>query len=146
MSLSSPSVLVVEDDDDLGRFVVDIAKDHGYQATHVADAMSGLGLLPSGGFDLLITDIRMPGMDGIELIARAKERDPSLAIIAITAFGSVETGMRALRVGASDYLSKPFRSDELSSRMRRALERRARDIEHARLQRQVAEVLRRGKS
>ncbi|WP_437763793.1 response regulator [Sorangium sp. So ce281] len=146
MSLSSPSVLVVEDDDDLGRFVVDIAKDHGYQATHVADAISGLGLLPSGGFDLLITDIRMPGMDGIELIARAKERDPSLAIIAITAFGSVETGMRALRVGASDYLSKPFRSDELSSRMRRALERRARDIEHARLQRQVAEVLRRGKS
>ncbi|WP_437712319.1 response regulator [Sorangium sp. So ce448] len=146
MSQSSPSVLVVEDDDDLGRFVVDIAKDHGYQATHVADAMSGLGLLPSGDFDLLITDIRMPGMDGIELIARAKEQDPSLAIIAITAFGSVETGMRALRVGASDYLSKPFRSDELSSRMRRALERRARDIEHARLQRQVAEVLRRGKS
>lgn len=146
MSLSSPSVLVVEDDDDLGRFVVDIAKDHGYQATHVADAMSGLGLLPSGDFDLLITDIRMPGMDGIELIARAKEHDPSLAIIAITAFGSVETGMRALRVGASDYLSKPFRSDELSSRMRRALERRAREIEHARLQRQVAEVLRRGKS
>ena len=146
MSLSSPSVLVVEDDDDLGRFVVDIATDHGYQATHVADAISGLGLLPSGGFDLLITDIRMPGMDGIELIARAKERDPTLAIIAITAFGSVETGMRALRVGASDYLSKPFRSDELSSRMRRALERRARDIEHARLQRQVAEVLRRGKS
>ncbi|MDC0684119.1 MULTISPECIES: response regulator [Sorangium] len=146
MSLSSPSVLVVEDDDDLGRFVVDIAKDHGYQATHVADAMSGLGLLPSGDFDLLITDIRMPGMDGIELIARAKKQDPSLAIIAITAFGSVETGMRALRVGASDYLSKPFRSDELSSRMRRALERRARDIEHARLQRQVAEVLRRGKS
>ncbi|WP_437853957.1 response regulator [Sorangium sp. So ce363] len=145
MSLSSPSVLVVEDDDDLGRFVVDIAKDHGYQATHVSDAMSGLGLLPSGDFDLLITDIRMPGMDGIELIARAKEHDPSLAIIAITAFGSVETGMRALRVGASDYLSKPFRSDELSSRMRRALERRARDIEHARLQRQVAEVLRRGK-
>jgi two-component system, OmpR family, response regulator len=146
MSLSSPSVLVVEDDDDLGRFVVDIATDHGYQATHVADAISGLDLLPSGGFDLLITDIRMPGMDGIELIARAKERDPTLAIIAITAFGSVETGMRALRVGASDYLSKPFRSDELSSRMRRALERRARDIEHARLQRQVAEVLRRGKS
>ncbi|WP_437742143.1 response regulator [Sorangium sp. So ce302] len=146
MSLSSPSVLVVEDDDDLGRFVVDIATDHGYQATHVADAMSGLGLLPTGEFDLLITDIRMPGMDGIELIARAKEHDPTLAIIAITAFGSVETGMRALRVGASDYLSKPFRSDELSSRMRRALERRAREIEHARLQRQVAEVLRRGKS
>ncbi|WP_437495020.1 response regulator [Sorangium sp. So ce1014] len=146
MSLSSPNVLIVEDDDDLGRFVVDIATDHGYRATHVVDALSGLRLLPSGKFELLITDIRMPGMDGIELIARAKEHDPSLAIIAITAFGSVETGMRALRVGASDYLSKPFRSDELSSRMRRALERRARDIEHARLQRQVEEVLRRGKS
>ncbi|WP_437315825.1 response regulator [Sorangium sp. So ce134] len=146
MSSSSPNVLIVEDDDDLGRFVVDIATDHGYHATHVADALSGLRLLPSGKFELLITDIRMPGMDGIELIARAKQHDPSLAVIAITAFGSVETGMRALRVGASDYLSKPFRSDELSSRMRRALERRAREIEHARLQRQVEEVLRRGKS
>ncbi|XXY54337.1 response regulator [Sorangium sp. So ce269] len=139
-------MLIVEDDDDLGRFVVDIATDHGYHATHVADALSGIKLLSSAKFELLITDIRMPGMDGIELIARAKELDPFLAVIAITAFGSVETGMRALRVGAVDYLSKPFRSDELSSRMRRALERRARDIEHARLQRQVEEVLRRGKS
>ncbi|MGK3969276.1 response regulator [Sorangium sp. So ce118] len=146
MSSSSPNVLIVEDDDDLGRFVVDIATDHGYHATHVADALSGIKLLSSAKFELLITDIRMPGMDGIELIARAKELDPFLAVIAITAFGSVETGMRALRVGAADYLSKPFRSDELSSRMRRALERRARDIEHARLQRQVEEVLRRSKS
>ncbi|WP_437504382.1 response regulator [Sorangium sp. So ce1099] len=146
MSSSSPNVMIVEDDDDLGRFVVDIATDHGYHATHVADALSGIKLLSSTKFELLITDIRMPGMDGIELIARAKELDPFLAVIAITAFGSVETGMRALRVGAADYLSKPFRSDELSSRMRRALERRARDIEHARLQRQVEEVLRRGKS
>ncbi|XXT18244.1 response regulator [Sorangium sp. So ce429] len=146
MSPSSQNVMIVEDDDDLGRFVVDIATDHGYHATHVADALSGIKLLSSAKFELLITDIRMPGMDGIELIARAKELDPFLAVIAITAFGSVETGMRALRVGAADYLSKPFRSDELSSRMRRALERRARDIEHARLQRQVEEVLRRGKS
>ncbi|MGK3984830.1 response regulator [Sorangium sp. So ce136] len=146
MSSSSPNVMIVEDDDDLGRFVVDIATDHGYHARHVADALSGIKLLSSTKFELLITDIRMPGMDGIELIARAKELDPFLAVIAITAFGSVETGMRALRVGAADYLSKPFRSDELSSRMRRALERRARDIEHARLQRQVEEVLRRGKS
>lgn len=146
MSPSPPNVLIVEDDIDLGRFVVDIATDHGYRATHVADAVSGLRLLPSEGFELLITDIRMPGIDGIELIVQAKQHDPFLAIIAITAFGSVETGMRALRAGASDYLSKPFRSDELSSRMRRALERRTREMEHARLQRQVDEILRRSKS
>ena len=79
MSSTSPKVLIVEDDDDLGRFVVDIATDHGYQATHVADALSGIRLLPSEKFELLITDIRMPGMDGIELISRAKAHDPFLA-------------------------------------------------------------------
>ncbi len=146
MNPTPPNVLIVEDDIDLGRLVVDIATDHGYHATHVADALSGLRMIPSEKFELLITDIRMPGIDGIELIAKAKQHDPFLAIIAITAFGSVETGMRALRVGASDYLSKPFRSDELSSRMQRALERRAREVEHARLQRQVDEILRRNKS
>jgi DNA-binding response OmpR family regulator len=135
-------ILVVDDDTELGRFVVDLATDQGHIASSAQGPLEALDLLKARQFELMVTDIRMPGMDGLEFIRRARAADPHLAIVAITAFGSLETGLRALQAGAQDYLSKPFRSDELSAKIERVLERRARELESLRLRREVDEVLR----
>lgn len=141
------SILVVDDDLELGRFVVDLATDQGHAAVSTPGPLAALELLAKQRFDLMVTDMRMPGMDGLEFIRRARALDAHLAIVAITAFGSLETGLRALEAGAQDYLSKPFRSDELSTKIERTLERRTRELESLRLRREVEEVLKnRGKA
>jgi two-component system response regulator HydG len=102
MSTQAPRghVLVVDDDEDLGQFIADIARDDGFEATSISNPLDALGRLEAGAFDLVVTDVRMPGMDGVELIGRIKAFDPRIAVIAITAFGSLETAVRAMRAGA----------------------------------------------
>ena len=112
MTTKSNRVLVVDDDHDNATFVADIATDAGLSATTAESGDAALKVLERGGFDLLVTDIRMSGMDGIQLIERVRGRDDRIAIIAITAFGSLQTGLRALKAGASDYLPKPFDPNE----------------------------------
>src|SRR5262249_46969368 len=74
--------------------------------------------------DLVLTDLKMPGLDGIGLMRKARERDPECVAIVMTAFGAVETAVAAMRDGAADYLTKPINVDELSLVVERALERR----------------------
>jgi DNA-binding NtrC family response regulator len=140
MSTQAPRghVLVVDDDEDLGQFIADIARDDGFEATSISNPLDALGRLEAGAFDLVVTDVRMPGMDGVELIGRIKAFDPRIAVIAITAFGSLETAVRAMRAGAYDYLPKPFQAQDLVLRMERAIERRALALEVTRLRTEVA--------
>jgi two-component system response regulator HydG len=141
----TPSVLVIDDDPDHATLVADIVRDAGYVVTSLSDPLKADAALQKGSFDVLITDLRMPGIDGMELIERVKERDPRIAIIAMTAFGSLQTGMRALRAGAMDYLAKPFEPKELRIRIERALESRARGLVIERLRREGDELLRRSR-
>lgn len=141
----TPSVLVLDDDLDHAALVADIARDAGYAVTSFSDPLKADAALQKGAFDVLITDLRMPGLDGVELIERVKGRDPRIAIIAMTAFGSLQTGMRALRAGAMDYLAKPFEPKELRIRIERALESRARGMVIERLRREGDELLRRSR-
>ena len=90
-----------------------------------------------GAYDLLITDIRMPGIDGIELLRRARQRDPGLAVLLITAYPSVETAVESLRLGASDYVAKPFVPSDLLAAAGRLIETKALREENALLQRQA---------
>jgi DNA-binding NtrC family response regulator len=89
-----------------------------------ADPKEALTHLESDDFDLLLTDIRMPGMTGVELLERAREHDPELPVIMITGFPSVETAVASLKLGAVDYLTKPFLPDELVANVTRFLEER----------------------
>lgn len=141
----TPSVLVLDDDFDHATLVADIVRDAGYSVTSLIDPLKADAALQKGAFDVLITDLRMPGLDGVELIERVKGRDPEIAIIAMTAFGSLQTGMRALRAGAMDYLAKPFEPKELRIRIERALESRARGMVIERLRREGDELLRRSR-
>jgi DNA-binding NtrC family response regulator len=141
----TPSVLVLDDDHDHATLVADIVRDAGYAVTSLSDPLKADAALQKGSYDVLITDLRMPGLDGVELIERVKGRDPGIAIIAMTAFGSLQTGMRALRAGAMDYLAKPFEPKELRIRIERALESRARGMVIERLRREGDELLRRSR-
>jgi DNA-binding NtrC family response regulator len=122
-----PPILVVDDDADMCRFVGDLVEDAGRAVVLETDPVSALARVEAGRFDLVITDVRMVKLDGIELIRKVRQRDPEIAIIAMTAFGSIATAVQAVRAGAQDFLPKPFEPTEMTLRMERALEgRRAR--------------------
>jgi DNA-binding NtrC family response regulator len=130
-------VLVVDDELEMGELVADIARDHGLEPTSITAPALALPMIEEQGFDLVVTDVRMPGMDGIELIEKIRAFDPRVAIIAMTAFGSIDTAVRAVRAGAVDYLPKPFQPEDMALRMEQALERRAMSLEIVRLRSEV---------
>ncbi|MEJ2484049.1 MAG: sigma-54 dependent transcriptional regulator [Gemmatimonadota bacterium] len=104
------------------------------------DGLDALKKLEQGPFDLMIVDLKMPGMDGISLQRRMREVDPGATIIILTAFASVETAVEALKLGAFDYVTKPVDPDELSHTVRRALERKQLSEENARLREKVTQL------
>jgi two-component system response regulator HydG len=134
-------LLVVDDDVANAAFIRDLAVDWGYEVAVAHNAEEALALAGRQTFDLVVTDLRMPGMDGFALIRQLRERQPLVALIAITAFGSSESGVRALEAGATTYLTKPFQPDVLGDRIRQALERRALRLKNERLRRDVERLL-----
>jgi len=119
-------VLVVDDEEGVRGFLAEALEDEGHAVSQAPDARAAFALLRRQGFDLLITDLRMPGMDGLELVRLARAEQPEMETIVLTAHGSVETAVEAMRLGAFDYLQKPIGSPaQLRLLAARALERRA---------------------
>lgn len=104
-----PSLLVADDDAIQLAGLCDTLEKHGYRTTGVGSAREALNALASNGYDLLLTDMRMPGMDGIDLLRAALEADPELVCIVMTGEGTIETAVNAMKAGALDYILKPFR-------------------------------------
>jgi len=117
-------ILIVDDEGPARSALAELLRDEGYQVDTAADGFKALPKLQDFAPDLLLTDLRMPGMDGLELMRRAKEIDPEMQAIVSTGRGDVESAVAAMRQGAADYLSKPINFDELSIVLDRALERR----------------------
>lgn len=107
------TILLVEDDRSLRRVLEFKLQKHGYSVTAVGDAQAALRELEAGEYALLLSDIRMPGMDGLELLERARSLRPDLKVILITAHATVSQAVSAVKLGAFDYLTKPFEDDEL---------------------------------
>ncbi len=99
-------ILLVEDEDKLRRVVQLHLESLGYEVDGAANAEQGLS--SAGAADLVITDLRMPGMDGIQLIKQLQTRGVRSAVIVMTAHGSVENAVEAMKLGAADFLQKPF--------------------------------------
>jgi DNA-binding NtrC family response regulator len=116
-------VLVVEDDDDTRAALCDALTDLGHAIEAHADGVSALQRIGTAEFDAVLTDIRMPGMDGIELCQRLTGDRPHLPIVVMTAFGDVESALGALRAGAFDFLTKPLSLEKLTGALTRALGR-----------------------
>lgn len=97
--------------------------DAGYEVLTAADGETGLRLCQEHAPQIVITDIRMPGIDGLEVLRRLKERDPDREVIVVTAFGEMETAIRALQLDASDFITKPIQDEALEVALKRAKER-----------------------
>ena len=114
-------ILIVEDEDTLCESLQRVFKRDGYEADIADSAETAFRLLERNTYDLIITDVILPGISGIELIARYKERNPDQKVIIMTAYASLQTAVEALRVGASDFIVKPIMHDELKRMVKKAL-------------------------
>jgi DNA-binding NtrC family response regulator len=126
-------ILVVDDDAGLARFVEEVLTDAGHEAEVTHDVAAARAAIERATFDVVVTDLRMPGASGLDLIAWARAYDPRLAVLAVTAFGSLETAVQAVRLGASDYIPKPFEADALLLAVDKALREHSLRAEVARL-------------
>lgn len=119
-----PIEILVADDDDLCREILrDAIESEGVIVSLAADGSEALDLLRSKAFDILITDLNMPRMDGLTLLRSARQLYPQLLAIIITGFGSLESAIEAIRAGAYDYVQKPFKIEEITVTLRNATER-----------------------
>jgi two-component system, NtrC family, response regulator HydG len=139
--MSRSRVLIVDDEPDMVENCARILFRAGYECQTATDSREALTLLEAAPPDLLLTDLKMPGMDGMELLRRARELDPGLPVIMITAFATIESAVAAIKEGAFDYLPKNFSVDQLSMAVDRALRHRELHIENRNLRQQLQQVL-----
>jgi two-component system response regulator HydG len=135
----SPSVLVVDDDKSMCELLADGLSERGFTPTFRTSADEALALLATQDFDVIITDLRMPGLKGTDFCARCALNRPDTPVVLMTAFGNLETAVEAIRAGAYDYLKKPLELDELALVLERATKHRALREEVKRLRRAVEE-------
>ncbi len=132
------TVLVVDDEPRVGQMLEKALPKHGFSVAWTSDPREALERLREEDYELLVADFRMPGLDGAELCRRALEVRSDLRVVVITAFGSLDTAVEAIRAGAYDFVTKPFEIDGLALVLRRAAEHRALCGELRRLRRAVA--------
>ncbi len=120
----APRILVVDDEPSMRQMLAIVLKREGYEVSLAENGRMAVAALERGPFDLLISDIKMPDMSGVEVLRAAKQIDPDILGIMITAFASTETAIEAMRLGACDYLSKPFDIDLLKMKVREKVENR----------------------
>jgi len=133
----APKILVVDDEFSVRDSLNEWFRKDGYETACAANAREAIELLQGRSWDVVLLDIKMPGMDGLELQRRIREIDPELIVIMITAYASVETAVQALKRGAFDYITKPIDPDELSQLVKRAIEQRRLKAENVVLREKV---------
>ena len=122
--MDHPIEILVADDDDLCREILrDAIESKDVIVSLAADGAEALALLSSRAFDILITDLNMPRMDGLTLLRAARRIYPQILAVIITGFGSLESAIEAIRAGAYDYVQKPFKIEEITVTLRNATER-----------------------
>jgi DNA-binding NtrC family response regulator len=114
-------ILLIDDEEGMCRMMEAVLLDSGYAVKSYTRSYEAVEAFRPGHFDLVVTDIKMPGMDGIEVLQRLKEKDPELPVIIISAYATVDTAIQALRRGAHDMVTKPFEPEELLYRVKNAL-------------------------
>ena len=137
--MKKPSILLIDDDDSLRRVMEFSLVESGYRVQAAASGEDGLLLLEKEAFDAVITDVTMPGMSGMEVLAQVRARDEHLPVIVITAYGTIESAVLAMKKGAFDYITKPFNRDELRLTLDKALRMRKLERENVELRAEVTD-------
>jgi two-component system OmpR family response regulator len=122
--MASFRVLIVDDEEEFVETIVKRLKERGLAAEGVTSGKQALELMQTQDFDVVILDVKMPGMDGIETLREIKKRKPMTEVIMLTGHGSVESGIQGLQLGAYNYVMKPVPLDELLEQMNQAYERK----------------------
>ena len=135
-----PKILIVDDEPNMLHMLSSILKQDGFEPRCAGSAQQALELAESDRFDFILSDVRMPGMDGIQLLERLRGRGIDTIVILMSAYGSVELALDAMRKGAYDYISKPFKADEVVLTLRKASERERLRREVVRLRRRLLRI------
>ena len=124
MNIAKPKVLIVDDEQDFLETIVKRLLKRQIDATGVDSGKEALRVLQEQSFDVVILDVRMPGMDGIETLKEIKKRSPLTEVIMLTGHGSIKSGIKGMELGAFDYVIKPAEFDELFEKVNQAAERK----------------------
>ena len=130
-------VLVVDDDLEMSRLIADVLQEDGFFVTIMGDSLEASKILKKADFDVIVTDLKMKGLKGLDLLEEAKRVASLTPVIIITAFGTIESAIQAMKMGAYDYITKPFQMDELVLTVKKALENRLLKREVVRLKKEV---------
>ncbi len=133
----SKSILIVEDEETLRESIKRIFAKEGFTVDGAESAEQGLSLLETHVYDVIISDIILPGMDGIEMLTKVREQIPDQIVIIITAYASLDTSVKALRAGAYDYIMKPIIHEEIKQIVRNALRQKSLQAENMLLKREI---------
>jgi len=138
--MSARKILIVDDELSVRQSLREWFLEDGFAVTTAEDGAAALQLMDDGPYDIVLLDLKMPGMDGITVQKRIRELDKGACVIILTAFASVETAVEALKLGAFDYVTKPVDPDDLSNLVRNALRQRELTEENVRLKEKVSEL------
>jgi FixJ family two-component response regulator len=117
-----PRVLIIDDDSKICEALSEILEEEGYRITATQSAEKGLRMISKQDFDVVLVDLVMPKISGMDVLSYAKRIKPRTHVVMITAFGTIENAVEAMKKGASDYIPKPFKIDEIQASIRRVLE------------------------
>src|SRR4030065_677525 len=130
-------ILVVDDDPEMCGMLSDVLKEEGFSVLTTNDSLETLKILKKEEFDVIVTDLKMKGLKGLDLLDEAKKVAPLTPVIIITAFGTIASAIKAMKMGAYDYITKPFQMDEFVLTVKKALENRLLKREVVRLKKEV---------
>lgn len=133
------AILVVDDERDIRRALDIVLSDEGYSVDTAANGLEAIQKLQEHQYDLVLTDLKMEGADGFEVLRKSREINEDLPVIMMTAFGSVDSAVEAMKLGAMDYIIKPFMHDDIKLTIQRALEHGKLSLENIALKRQLSQ-------
>jgi DNA-binding NtrC family response regulator len=136
-----PSILVVEDKSAMQQMLSATLTGEGYEVDVASNGTDGISRAREKRYDLVLTDLKLPGADGLQVLSEVKESDPEASVIVMTAYGTVENAVQAIKLGAFDFLTKPFDTDRLSILIKRALENRRLVAENILLREELAQTV-----
>jgi two-component system NtrC family response regulator len=137
--MKKSSILLIDDDDSLRRVMEFSLTEAGHRVRAAASGEDGLRLFEQEAFDAVITDITMPGMSGMEVLAKVRQREADIPVIIITAYGTIESAVEAMKQGAFDYITKPVSRDELRLTLEKAIRMRRLEKENVELRAEVTD-------
>lgn len=138
-SEARPRILVVDDEPSIREFLQIMLKREKMSVEIAVNGRDALDKLEAESFDLIISDIQMPELSGLELLAKVRENDPTALVMMVTAFGSTESAVDAMKLGAFDYLTKPFKIEDVKVRIKKALENRILVQDNQRMRKELGE-------